>query len=121
MGNPLELNLVNLTPHALNIHNGDSVLTLPPSGMIARVASNSALVNSFVTIQNGKPITVNVYNTTYGDITGLPPYDVSNNDILYVVSGMVNAAVANRHDVCSPGELIRDESGKPIGCRGLRR
>lgn len=120
MGNPLELNLINLTPHALNIHNGDSVLTLPPSGEVARVASESTLVDSFVTIENGKAVTVNVYDTTYGDVSGLPPYRPSDM-VMYVVSGMVNNAVPNRHDVCSPGELIRDENGRPIGCRGLRR
>ena len=120
MGNPLELSLVNLTPHSLNIHNGDSVLILPPSGEVARVSTESTLVHSFVTIENGKPVTVNVYDTTYGDVMGLPPYRPTDN-VVYVVSGMVNSAVPNRHDVCSPGELIRDEAGRPVGCRGLRR
>lgn len=120
MGNPLELNLVNLTPHELKIHNGDIVLTLPPSGKVARVASNSTLVNSFVTNENGKNVTVNVYDTSYGEVVNLPPYRPSDM-VMYVVSGMVNSAVPNRHDVCSPGELIRDENGRPVGCRGLRR
>ena len=105
--------IINLTPHTLNIHTHGDVLNIPASGNVARVASEYFLTED--TADYG----VDLYSCVYGEVTGLPPYRPGNT--LYVVSGLVKAAVPNRHDVVSPGELIRDENGKPIGCRGLRR
>ena len=39
---------------------------------------------------------------------------------VFIVSGMV-AAMVERDDVMSPGPLLRDEEGRPIGCKGLKR
>ena len=102
--------LVNLTPHTINIFNEDriEVEVLAPSGQVARVATRM----NFEGLAGAVPL----FSATYGEIQGLP---ASEADTLFVVSGMV-AAATDRSDVASPGELVRDENGKPTGCRGLK-
>lgn len=104
------MNFVNLTPHALNIVQSDgSVYALPPSGQVARVATTRTVVNEIDGIE--------IYETKFGEVEGLPE---RNGQDLLIVSALV-AQRANRADVYSPGELVRDGDGKVIGCRGLTR
>tara|TARA_E500000331_G_C17139166_1_gene661913 strand:+ start:303 stop:668 length:366 start_codon:yes stop_codon:yes gene_type:complete len=104
------MQFVNLTPHTLNIHSNGNVTDITPSGAIARVSTS---YNQIETVAG-----INVYSCVYGSIDGLP--EAQDNKI-FVVSGVVKSAVPNREDVMSPGELIRDENGKPVGSNGLRR
>lgn len=102
------MNIVNLTPHTLNIHtNNGNIIDVAPSGIIARVVTGR---------EELEPIAgISVSRASFGAIEGLPePAD----DTIYVVSGMVLART-NRQDVFSPGELIRDEKERVIGCLGL--
>ena len=104
---------INLTPHTLNIHRvtGEGVLRLPPSGMVARVATTSQVVEVIEGVE--------ISETVFGELQGLPQ---TKEDTLFVVSGMVlNALNGARDDVLAPGGLLRDEDGQPIGCYGLRR
>ena len=109
----MEKKFVNLTVHAINIYNeyNEEIMVLPPSGAVARVAMSKECVGEI----GGVPIFVN----TYGEIEGLPD---ANDEFRYVVSGMVEAALeGERMDVFSPGDLKRDEAGKPCGCIGLKQ
>jgi hypothetical protein len=120
------IRLHNLTPHAINVFAADGTTLLvivPPSGEIARV-SFSRVKTGVVPIEGdaeallredplaGIPVFVN----NYGAVSGLPAPQFGT---IYVVSAMVRQAVPTRRDVLSPGELIRDAAGQPIGCRGL--
>jgi hypothetical protein len=109
--------LVNLTPHTINIYDetGTSLLeSVPTTGSdhIARV-SQTKVKAGVIDIDQGL---VPVFTYTYGEIVGLP---VPKNSIYYIVSGMVKAATSRR-DVLSPGDLLRDEKGRPKGCIGLK-
>ena len=104
------MTIINLTPHRLNIQDltGDFIV-VEPSGTVARVA---------VSLEETKVLDpgIQIYSATYGEVTDLPePAE----GVSLVVSGMV-AAATPRADVFSPGDLIRDSEGKPIGCRGLK-
>lgn len=101
--------LVNLTPHTLHVHTPGGVVTLAPSGEVARVSTVSVEAPPV----EGLPTVV----TSFGEVTGLP---APQEGVFLVVSGMV-ASAAPRPDVLSPGDLVRDESGRPVGCKGLRR
>ena len=105
-----KVEFVNLTPHQLNVHdNQGNVITLPSSGKV-RLSTEYKKVETV----HG----IDIFTCEYGEIEGLPePQDGK----IYVVSGLVKQAVPNRRDVVSPGELVRDEHGRPVGCRGLRR
>ena len=101
--------IINLTPHTLDIHLGDGdICHVAPSGSVARVASERTLVG----IREDLPI----YSVTFGEIEGLPKPNVGD---IFIVSGLVAARSLNRRDVFSPGELLRDSSGRPVGCQGL--
>ena len=98
-----DYDLVNLTPHAINIVGG---VTIPPSGKIARVEMETETVDTV----NGIPLTVS--------IVGLPVnLPEPSEGTLFIVSRMVAAAVPERGDLIFPGELERDENGRVIGCK----
>lgn len=102
MSNP---RFLNLTPHAIAIVNGP---TVPPSGQLARCASRSVPVGE----HGGVPLS----RVTFGAVEGLPEPEEG---VLYLVSALVRAAVSSRSDVASPGDLVRDEKGAVLGCKGL--
>lgn len=99
---------VNLTPHAIVIVVGDTTLTIPPSGRVARVTSTSSPVGEV----EGVPL----HRVEFGQVEGL---DNPQEGIVQIVSAMVRAALPGRADLASPGDLVRDSAGQVIGCRGL--
>lgn len=101
--------IVNLTPHQINIIADDGkVVSIPPSGQVARVAQTRE--------PRGSIDGITVTYSTFGDVEGLPdPQD----GVIYVVSGLVLSAVPDRTDVFAPGEAVRDGEGRVIGARGL--
>ena len=102
---------VNLTPHALNVRkaNGTSI-EIPPSGTVARRSAERVVVGDI----DG----ITVYATKFGQLEGLPE---PSEDTVFIVSALAAQACADRHDVFVPGEAIRDEAGRVIGCDGLCR
>jgi hypothetical protein len=103
-----DVRFVNLTPHEINII-GDTTHTIPPSGMVARVATKSQRTGVFFGID--------IFATTFGDIQDLPEPDGN----YYIVSSIVaNAAwKQGRTDVFCPADLVRDSEGKVVGCKGF--
>lgn len=105
--------IINLTPHEIRVYPlgytlMDDAVVLPPSGQVARVTMTPVLADVIGPID--------LVRNTAGPVTGLPePVD----GVLYVVSALVRLATPHRKDIASPGELIRDTNGQPIGCRGL--
>jgi len=101
------MKMINLTPHPIVIINGGETVTLPPSGMVARVTECEREINQI----NGVP----VVKIEYGNVTGLPEPAA---DTIYIVSAMVAQAV-NRIDLFYPARLVRDDAGRIIGCGAL--
>lgn len=99
----------NLTPHDLVVvQNDGSETTFQKSGQVARCAATSTLVGEF----NG----VLLFSTAFGEVQGLPdPQD----GVLLIVSSLVRQAVPHRKDVASPGDLVRDDAGNVVGCKGF--
>lgn len=102
------MDIVNLTQHTINeVTTGKAFI---PSGIIARVRQ----ATKEVCIHNGVPI----YTTELGKVENLPERVKGT---IYIVPALVlNAVPRNRTDVVSPGNLRRDENGRPIGCVGFR-
>jgi|688.fasta_scaffold218190_2 hypothetical protein len=101
------MNIINLTPHEIVVV-GDGATKILPSGAVARVTTTRQKV-----AQIGE---IPIYRSVTGAVTGLPE---SVDGTVYIVSAMVRLAVPSRTDIVSPGELVRDASGQPIGCRGF--
>jgi hypothetical protein len=102
---------INLTPHALNIQREDGTfLIIQPTAPAARC--------EVTTKPAASPIPgVAAVVAQYGAVTDLPEPQP---DTIYIVSMLVASRVPHRPDVFSPGELIRDEAGRVIGCIGLK-
>ena len=110
------MNFVNLTPHVINIVGGP---TFEPSGIIARVSSETRLVK----IVDGIRITETVYGKP-GIECGRDwstPLPEPAEGVAYIVSLMLASACPDRADFYVPNESIRDASGKITGCKSLSR
>ena len=110
------MKFINLTPHTLNIQRIDgSMLILPPSGVQCRVEVTRVETRVIMGVQISRPI--------FGEIENSPPRgDANANGDLFIVSGQCRTALmeSGRYgDVFSPGDLLRDGAGRPIGCIGL--
>jgi hypothetical protein len=133
------MNYINLTPHVITVYapnqfinlaqtnpttwvadgvDGDAILSLPPTGKVARIDTTTALKG----IVDGIPI----YDTTYGDIGGLPD-NIGDGDILIVSLPTVSNAKAVNHPLTSilvsPYQVVRLASNTSIslGCTGFTR
>ena len=100
--------ILNYTPHALNVVGLDGSVTTFPSVGVARLATSTVSVNPI----NG----FGVVATAFADVTGLPD-PVSGT--YCVVSRLVFSACPDRSDLLCPGELIRDADGNVVGCKGF--
>lgn len=105
----------NLTPHAIVIECiGGGTLTIPPDPVSARVGVQREGAGTIEVTQFG--MIIPLFHPTFGETVGLPEKNPA--DIL-IVSSRVKEANPDRDDLYVPGDLIRDERGNVIGCRGL--
>jgi hypothetical protein len=108
------MKFINLTPHDVTVVLADTDTetnrrrVYSKSGTIARVAQTISTVE----IVDG----IDISTVKFGQVTGLP--DAVDN-VRYIVSAIVKNASPNRIDLVSPGELVRDENGVIIGCKGF--
>lgn len=117
-----EVRLKNLTPHVINIRTPQGEVTVPPSGTVARVHMARAAHYPtgdplWIADEDDNSNELPLYTVEPGEVTGLPAREAG---VICIVSAMV-AAVAERPDVYSPGEVIRDDAGRPVACDGLQR
>ncbi|MBN1076008.1 hypothetical protein DVV91_16935 [Clostridium botulinum] len=104
------VNVINLTPHTVNIIQEDMVeLMVYESEGNARVSTESVCIGCL----NGY---TPIFKTKYGKVTGLPK---EQEGTYYIVSMLVKQACQSRSDLLSPSQPCRDEQGRIIGCLGL--
>lgn len=113
-GSPVDLpqvRIINLTPHAVTVlREGAEPIEYPPSGAVARCATQRQVVGSL----NGIPIN----RTEFGEVSGLPDPAPG---VYYIVSTLVAQALPDRDDLLVPDDTVRDEAGRIIGCRAFAR
>lgn len=100
---------INLTPHTINLNNGES---LPASGTVARVSAGFSEFD-----ENG------VCVQTFGEVEGLPP---QREGVFLVVSALVLAALkGSRSDVVAPATghpaCVRNDKGQVASVPGFVR
>jgi hypothetical protein len=110
------MKFVNLTPHTLTVvdDSGNTVLSVAPSGSVARVSTQQTVV--------GNVAGIDVVRTVFGDVDGLP---APQPDTVYIVSTLVlqslKANGIDRGDVVapdtSPASVVRNADGQIIGVR----
>lgn len=114
------MNIRNLTPHILTIQDtNDRIMTLNPSGLCPRRETITRTTTP-INIQNadGSSTTIGVNIEALGPVVGLPDQVEG---VVLVVSRLVAQDVPHRSDVFAPGDLVRDEHGRPVSARGLVR
>ena len=111
----MEEKIVNLTPHDVNVYDGDTVVyTIPTSGEVARIAEEVEACGPLY-LPDGREVPCSEVH--FEGIIGLPAPECG---VTYIVSGMV-ADAAVRKDVVAPYDMVRNEKGHTIGCRQFRR
>lgn len=117
------MKIINLTPHDINIlittmkkvedfgqwieMEDTTIITIPASGAVARCKVERKITGYI----NNIPET----HTVFGEVEGLPePQD----GIIYIVSSLVAQAV-KRDDIYIPDDVVRDGTGKIVGCKSL--
>lgn len=114
--------IINLTPHRLIIHKrpGDRIpAVVEQSGLLARIDVKQDLdgvVCGDIPVHSTAMGSVSCSNADGETLTFPEPQDGT----VYITSLVVAQAV-RRRDVLSPGPLVRDDDGYPIGCLGLSR
>ena len=109
MNENVDVELKNATPHALQVMNKDGeIKNIPPSGICPRVIEKITPIGEF----NNFPFGL----IQMGEVEGLPD---PQQGVLLIVSRMVLTAASNRADLICPGELVRDNAGKIIACKGF--
>lgn len=99
---------INLTTHTITETTTGTII--PPSGTIAKV--------TIATIKQRDHNGIPLYCTKTGNVEGLPGRIKG---VVYIVSALtLNEVPYNRTDVVSPGNVVRNLSGQPIGCSGFR-
>lgn len=101
--------VINLTPHAIRVVDaeGQLLMELPPSGVVARVETSAAEV--------GRIGDIPVLRTDFGAVTGVPAPEEG---VVYITSTLV-AQAARRPDVVSPdtGPTAVRENGQVVAVR----
>lgn len=106
-----EINLINLTPHSINLMLEDGTLEIPSEGL-ARAREEKTVTGY---IGAGIPL----YDITYGDVSGVP---AEVQDTYYIVSALVAQAYRGvRDDILIVADTVRNEQGQIIGCKGFAR
>lgn len=119
------MKLVNLTPHPVRLYKADTpdqvdnpdhgvVLTLEPSGEVARLSES---VTGEETVLNDE-VEIPVSLVSYAEVEGLPD---PQQGVAYVVPLMTALAASGRQDLLVPYEQVRNEEGTVVGCRRLGR
>ena len=103
--------IINLTPHDVNIYEGNELLmTIQASGIVARVDVTTNILAG--KINN----TIPVSKSCFGEIKGLPNQE---EDTIYIVSRMIAERAKDRDDLYITNGSVRDENGHIIGCTSL--
>jgi hypothetical protein len=118
------MKLINCTPHAIVIHTEGGVITLPPSGNVARLGVGPTPDVRKLVDDEGRAIRVTL-PPSYEGIEGVPPYDPES---AIVVSAMVGVCaptlLGNKWQgrVYGPDtgkDAVRNEAGHIVGVKGL--
>lgn len=119
-----ERNLVNLTPHTINIlgPNGQLICDVPPTQDVARVSFETKeaepILIGYINGERVEPFLIPTFVPHFGDVSNLT---LAPNDIA-ITSAMVKMrarALGLDIHVVSPGMLARNADGTPQGCYGL--
>ena len=103
--------LINLTPHPIVVDNGSARKVYEPSGVVARVETESTVVGE-----------VDGFDVVTNRVLGHNVPDPKEG-VVYIVSAMVLALLSDRTDLVAPdtGKAARNEQGHIVSVPGFVR
>ena len=107
------INLINLTPHDINLFDGDKLIdTIEKSDKFARAKEEKRRVDYV----NGWAVD----QISYGEVVDLPE---TQENTYYIVSQItaVAAKELGRTDCLIVSDIVRNDKGQIIGCRGFAK
>lgn len=111
------IEIINLTPHAIVVHGAHGGTTVyPASGTVARAEERRVALDHDAGPMFGHG---DIHRVEYGAMIGLPAPEAGK---VFLVSGMVLAHCAGRHDVFAPDTgagAVRDAQGRVVGTYGF--
>lgn len=115
-----DMKYINLTPHEITIMDDKKIVVLrvPKSGQEARL---DVTRRPYSIAEDGVAFSIVIYGHPYlleSETQEKVSFPEKDEDTILIVSAMF-ADGMSRDDLWSPGELVRDEKGVPIGCIGL--
>lgn len=101
--------IFNRTPHEVTVlgYNNEVLEVFPKSEDPIRMETDTVDVGKYDRI----PISKTVFT-----LDNLEP---EREGVYYIVSQLVKANLPHRNDLLVPAEIIRDDTGKILGCRSL--
>ncbi len=110
-------NIINLTPHAINLYIGDELIATFDSSNSLRLEEEKFYDDTQQLIIG--EWTVPIINKSFKLSKEALPEKKDNT--YYIVSLPVLQAYPDRKDFIAPNDLVRDEEGKIIGCKSFFR
>lgn len=101
--------IINLTPRNVTLLLEKETITVIASGKTARAAVKRDPIGTL----NGN---IPVHRVSFGAPVDLPDAESGK---AYIVSEITARSAPDRHDLYCPDELVRDDEGYIIGCKGL--
>ena len=113
------MKMLNTTPHNVDIVTEGGKVTIPKSNFQIRVESK--------THYNGTINDIDFYREELGELQFEGEVEDENLGYTHIIVSRIvaqkmkesNYKVDGRTIVCVPGNLVRDDEGKIIGCKGL--
>jgi hypothetical protein len=102
------MTILNYTPHEVVYFHEDGTKTIYESVGTIRLETFQKLV----LLENN----ISFYKTIYGGCDNLPPEQSST---CYIVSLLVKSVHSQRLDFISPTNMVRDDMGNILGCKGF--
>jgi len=118
--------IINMTPHPINVITDIGTVTIEPSGFAIRVSQSTVSAGSLVVDEGIIPLSATQFSEEIVIVDsegGIIPIEQAwfTNAIVSRIAASALAAVAGHTDInCFvPNEMVRDDSGRIIGCRSL--
>lgn len=112
------MELINLTPHKVVIweinDHGQGFAEYPSQG-VARVIEKKSEENNLASYSG----MVKTHRVSYTNVENLPDPTPGVGYIVSIITAQACARMGRTQDIFYPGDLLRDENGKIVGCGAL--
>jgi len=117
--------IINMTPHPINVITDIGTVTIEPSGFSIRVSQSTVSAGSLVVDEGIIPLSATQFSDEIVIVDsegGIIPIEQAwfTNAIVSRIAASALAAGGHTHINCFvPNEMVRDDSGRIIGCGSL--